>query len=417
MKDKNDVINTENIMKKISSDVREKKETGPCSDEDTVMSLEAGALRESNYFKSLKNIENYLVDLEELWDPREHSPITSHRKIIGNLIVFPKKAIRKILRMCGVTSVLLTRQAQFNNHALTLLNDLISWLHSELSESYAKSKELSKKVVELKQENILQKRRLDRMLSEMSKKYDLSEEGAANLVKEKNNLMDHNYFQFENLFRGEQKEIKKKQEVYLSIFKDSGNVLDIGCGRGEFLEILKENSIQATGIDLNEDMIYACKEKKLNVKQSDAITYLNSLEDNSLGGILASHVIEHFPPDLLADFLKLSSSKLKKGASIALETPNPLSIIVSAVNFYLDPSHIRPIHPEAIKFLLEVNGFEDVYLKYLSPYPKEVKLQPIVPDQSQEAPVEQFIKTLNNNTEKLNEMLYGYQDYAVIGKK
>lgn len=480
----------EKIMKQVREKIIKKKELGLNNDEKTKMNSETKLPHNHK-----QDIKNHLTFLNQKWDAKGLEPITSHRRILGPLIILSKKILQKLLK--PFSSTILIRQTEFNSQLVKLLNimipqwntaiaemskrqdvveSLIGQWHDELlnrhdelanrhdevvsrhesimtqrqeemlkdfwklfkkvdnwhdklmsnynnlNNEYEQLKqrhvELFEKAMEVRQENILQKHRLDRILAKMTTKYDLPRDEAAPLIHEKENLMDHNYFLFENRHRGSQEEIKKRQEVYLPVFKRSDNILDIGCGRGEFIELLQKEGIKATGIDLNEDMVHICKKKNLNVKQKDAITYLNSLKDESLGGIFASHIIEHLNIDLLIEFVKLCYTKLKKEAYIVFETPNPQSIITSAINFYLDFSHIKHVHPEAIKFLLESNGFVDINLKYLSPFPDELKLQPIQKyNQSEAASTNLPIELLNKNTEKLNNLLYGYQDYAVIGKK
>lgn len=407
-------VDIEKIMEKIKEKARKKKEL--CSgSEDPNTTFEIGKLTENDNYP-IENLRNCLDTIKNLnalmkiWDPREKIPITSHRKIIGPVIVLVKNTIRKVLTFFGITELLLSRQAEFNFGMVNILKDLTTGLN-------VKDSFLSKKILEVRQENILLKNRLDRILTEIKEKHDLSDESTASLVREKMGLKDHDYFLFENKYRGPQEEIKKKQQSYLSVFKGASNVLDIACGRGEFLEILRKEGIKSFGIDINEDMIYVCKDKNLDVIQVDALAYLSSIKDASLGGIFASHVIEHLTNDKIIELLKLCFVKLKTGAYFVLETPNPLSIIVSATNFYRDLSHIRPLHPEAMKFLMEANGFVDVQIKYLSPFPKEEKLQVINHDQSTRASGKLPVELLNKNIQKLNNLLYGYQDYAIISKK
>tara|TARA_B100000315_G_C14552697_1_gene576662 strand:- start:59 stop:1291 length:1233 start_codon:yes stop_codon:yes gene_type:complete len=398
-------IDVKKTMEKIQGIIRKKKEQKIYSKEDTEIANQRPFLKNKDPWT---DIDNCLTAIDQCWDPRKDSPITSHRKTTGHLIISIKNVMRKILNFFRIPHILLSRQAEFNFQVLKLLNQLTIILPVQ-------SNPLSEKIKEMRQENLLLKQRLDRILSEVIKKNDLSDTGAAILVREKEHIIDHNYFLFENKFRGKQIEIKKRLEVYLPIFKESDNVLDIGCGRGEFIEILQKENIKVKGIDLNEDMVFTCKEKKLDIEQIDAVTYLSSVNDVSLGGIFASHVIEHFNRDVLLEFINLCYSRLKNGAPIVFETPNPLSVVVSATNFHLDLSHNKPLHPEAIKFLLETNGFVDVKIKYLSPFPEEVRLQLLkdFPDASKK----KSINVLNQNIQKLNNLLYGYQDYAVIAKK
>ncbi len=175
------------------------------------------------------------------------------------------------------------------------------------------------------------------------------------------------YSQFEDKFRGNKKEIKSRLSIYIpflhSIKKDTKDIeiLDIGCGRGEWLEILKEHNYMAKGIDTNSNMIDFCKSKSLNVENIDAINYLKGLENNSLSLITGFHIIEHLDSfDTLLELLAESHRVLKSGGFTIFETPNPRNILVGASDFYIDPSHKTPIHPMTLKFFVQKIGFENV---------------------------------------------------------
>jgi len=398
-------IDVEKIMGKIQDSIKKKEEQGIYSNEDTEM-VNTGPFMKNN--DPWDDMNKFLNDLNLCWDPRKDSPITTHRIYTGPLVVFIKKVMRKILKFFRIPNLLLSRQAAFNFQVLKAINYLTADMPVEGSS-------LSKKIYELKRENTLLRQRLDLILAEIEKKYDLPEQAAVSIVREKNRTENHNYLLFENKFRGDREEIKKRLEFYLPLFKKADNVLDIGCGRGEFLEMLNDQGINATGIDTNEAMVSFCNKIKLKVQQAEAVTYLSSVSDASLGGLIASHVIEHFSNHLLYQFVKLCFLKLENGASIVFETPNPLSIVVSATNFNLDLSHVKPLHPETVKFLLESNGFTDVHIHYLSPFPDDMKFKFI--KDSFFSSKKKTVDQLNKNFQKLNDLLYGYQDYAVIGKK
>ena len=225
-----------------------------------------------------------------------------------------------------------------------------------------------------------------------------------------------NYFAFEDRFRGPRDEIKQRQLKYLNYYKDCRNVLDIGCGRGEFLELLKENGIKAQGLDIDLNMVNFCKSKELKVNMMDAVAFLEQVEDNSLDGIFIDQVVEHLEPDYLIKMLNLCYQKLMYGYFIILETVNPLSF-VSFANFYIDLSHVKPLHPETMRFLLEVAGFREIELKFYSPVPDEIRLQKVQLNNKMEDREKLLIETFNRNIDILNNQLYGPQDYAFFGKK
>ncbi len=222
-------------------------------------------------------------------------------------------------------------------------------------------------------------------------------------------IEDWRYASFENKYRGSEDEIKKQLENYIEFFRQERKVLDLGCGRGEFLTLLAENGITAEGIDINEQMIDICRERNLNCSKADILDNLAESEEESLGGIFSSQVIEHMPPNYLKRVIELAFHKLAPSSFIVLETINPTSVFALVQIYYLDLSHQKPIHPQALKFLLENAGFEDVEIK-LSSELREEKLQEL-PSANEESTI------LNRNVDKLNKLLYSAPNYAAIGQK
>jgi SAM-dependent methyltransferase len=231
------------------------------------------------------------------------------------------------------------------------------------------------------------------------------------------NLQENtNYYLFEERFRGSRKDIKQRQLAFLPYFEKCSRVLDIGCGRGEFLEILKDHAIGCIGVDSDPDMVAYCHSRQLEVEQSDAITYLETLDDKSLDGVFIDQVVEHLEPEYLVRLLALCHQKMKFGYYIIIETVNPLSF-VSFVNFYIDMTHKKPVHPETLQYLFSALGFRECEKKFFSPVSDEGRLKKIENKYSLDEAVQKIIEAYNYNTELLNTVLFGAQDYAVIGKK
>jgi O-antigen chain-terminating methyltransferase len=203
---------------------------------------------------------------------------------------------------------------------------------------------------------------------------------------------------------------------FLPYFENCSSVLDIGCGRGEFLEILRENDISGVGVDIDADMVAFCRSRKLNVDQSDAIAYLEKVEDKSLDGIFIDQVAEHLEPENLFRLLALCYQKLKFGYYIVVETVNPLSF-VSFVNFYIDLTHKKPLHPQTLEFLISTVGFRENEKKFFSPVSDESRLKKIPAPSGSDVSERVNVDIYNNNIDMLNSVLFGAQDYAVIGKK
>ena len=285
-----------------------------------------------------------------------------------------------------------------SNHVRIIFKSM-EWKVDKLASEYKDVKILMKKFILLKE-------KLNRLLSVLEEPKTPS---SAQLKEILEPLEDWRYVGFENRFRGNEEDVKKQQESYLPYFKNKGKVLDLGCGRGEFLELLKKNGIESEGLDVNQQMVDICHEKGLCCQKGDILEKLAEKEDNSLSGIFSSQVIEHLLPSYLKRLLELAYIKLAPLSHIVLETINPTSVFSLVQIYFLDISHEKPLHPQALKFLMESVGFEDVEIKYSKPMEEE-KLR--------ELPgADETISIMNQNIDKLNRLLYSPPNYAVIGKK
>ena len=387
-----------------------------------------------------------------------HIHFTSHRKIVGPFVVFLKELLRKLL------TPILERQVAYNATNARIVAHLQeeletirqqAQLREKLGEQQAKELQaIAEQQVQLRQEVLgtlaqeikrLQievptghvralevmrqqvsraERKLRRILYLLTDGQEVGEVLTPSSIAERTTAQgrpikvplqvlepDFDYFAFEERFRGSEEDIKERQRIYVEYFKGREPVLDIGCGRGEFLSLLKEAGIKANGVDLDIDMALHCQDKGLDVIRKDAFEYLESLPDESLGGVFAAQVIEHLEPSRIVQLVKLSHRKLRQGGVLILETPNPKCLTVFAENFYMDLSHIRLVHPEAMKFLLEMAGFNDVELKFSAPAVPSMRI-PSLPEST-----DLDFRDVNQGIERVNELLYGFQDYAVIGRK
>lgn len=224
---------------------------------------------------------------------------------------------------------------------------------------------------------------------------------------------EFDYAGFEERFRGSEETTRARQSLYLEDFRKSESVLEIGCGRGEFLELLREVGIAGKGVDLDLDMTLYCKEKGLDVVREDALAYLESLPDDSLGGVFAAQVIEHLETPQLTRLVSLCYRKLKPGGALVLETLNPECLMVLYRWFWLDLSHTRLIHPETLKFLVESVGFARVQCRFLPGGDTPLQIPPL------ELPglADTDLAGFNAATDYLNKLLYTSSDYAVTGIK
>jgi len=162
---------------------------------------------------------------------------------------------------------------------------------------------------------------------------------------------------FAERFRGSRDSVKERQRIYVPRFQSCRVVLDLGCGRGEFLELMKEAGIPARGIDLDEEAVALCRERGLEAEQAELFSYLGGLADSSLDGLFCAQVVEHLPPERVPELVRLAAMKLQRGGLLVIETPNPESLAIFATHFYLDPTHQRPVPPALLVFYLEEAGF------------------------------------------------------------
>jgi len=224
-------------------------------------------------------------------------------------------------------------------------------------------------------------------------------------AREQSRLLDPLYASFEDRYRGTRAEIKERQRIYLSRLNaataaaDQAPVVDIGCGRGEWLELLKESRITARGFDLNRVAVEECRERGLNVELADGLEALAALAPQSCSAVTGFHIIEHLPFESVVKLLDEALRVLRAGGVLILETPNPANLLVAAERFYLDPTHRNPLPSELTAYLMQSRGFEDVEILPLHPLQVERR------------------EYTDPRLGLMQEKLYGPQDYGAIGRK
>ena len=236
---------------------------------------------------------------------------------------------------------------------------------------------------------------------------------AAGAGNQLDGLDSHKYVGFEDRFRGSSDDIRQRVAEYLPFFQGARDVLDIGCGRGEFLALLRDQGITARGIDINGSMVDVCRQQGLDVTEGDALAYLRTQPDGSLGGLFAAQVVEHLEPRYLTLLLDAAFDKLRPGSTIVLETINPACWFAFFESYIRDITHVRPIHPDTLTYLLIATGFQHVDVRYRAPYPEHDKLQRLAPHAS----LGDAVDTLNANVERLNGLLFTWLDYAAVGRR
>ena len=175
------------------------------------------------------------------------------------------------------------------------------------------------------------------------------------------------YAEFEEHFRGKEEEVKKKFNIYTPVLSDvlerfrieRIKAVDLGCGRGEWLEILQEYGVDVLGVEINNFFLNKIKKKNLSAVKADVFDFLKKTKDDTFHIVTAFHIIEHIDTNLRVKFLREVLRVLKKGGICILETPNPRNLLVGSGDFYRDPSHITPFFPDTIQFIGKTIGFSD----------------------------------------------------------
>jgi SAM-dependent methyltransferase len=224
---------------------------------------------------------------------------------------------------------------------------------------------------------------------------------------------DSAYTAFENRFRGSREEVRRRQADYVELLKEHGPVVDLGCGRGELLELLRAAGIEARGVEGNLSAAQECRTKGLEVAQGDLVAYLEQQPPGSLGAVFAAQVAEHLPPPALQALLAAAHRALAKDGLLVLETVN----VASALGFFdvyiRDLTHERPLHPETLRFLAAAAGFSEARIELRSPVSEDVKLH-LVPTGGLPPPV---VKALNENVARLNALLFAPLDYTLVARR
>jgi len=232
---------------------------------------------------------------------------------------------------------------------------------------------------------------------------------------------DYKYVAFEDQFRGSVDDIHAKLAAYVPIFAGASDVLDIGCGRGEFLMALGEAGVSARGIDINTEMVAAARERGLKADVADALAFLSAAPDESFGGVFASQVVEHLQPAYLVRLLETAFHKLRPGAPIVVETINPTCWLAFFSSYLRDLTHVKPIHPDTLEYLTRASGFANVSVRYRAPVSDAMRMKPIqLPADFAEStdPAARALvdaaQIVNANASILNDLAFSNQDYAVI---
>ncbi len=226
---------------------------------------------------------------------------------------------------------------------------------------------------------------------------------------------DASYLLIQNRFRGSPEQIAERVAPYAGVFRGvAGRVLDIGAGRGELVSLLNQAGIDAYGVDADRAMVEAATERGAEVMHGDGLKHLASIPDKSLGGVAAIQVVEHLTQAELQELLMLCARKVRSGGKVVLETINPCSLLALSSNYFRDPTHVRPLHPDTLSYHMTLAGLSVDGVRYLSEVPPDARLQQVPVESYMSPRWAHAVETINRNTKRINELLFGFQDYAVL---
>ncbi len=362
------------------------------------------------------DLEDSLSRLHASWDPTAPVEITSHRPVLGRVIVPVKRAAMRVLR--PFARMALTRQAAFDGEVTRLLT---------LAVRRAGNIDLRLRELERDHRELLDRhRKLLRDVEETGLPEAVSRDTAVRPDGGGSDVIPADrtpsavtervsYVAFEDRHRGTPEQIAARQRGYVAMFAGApGTVLDAGCGRGEFLDLLREAGLPAYGVDVDAGMIGRCLQRGLDVRRGDLAEHLRGLPAASLGGIFAAQVVEHLDTPMLLDFIGLARDKIAAGGRLVIETINPAALATFSGAFHLDLTHVRPVHPVALRRAVEAAGFGAVEILGRSSLPDDAKMRMTKPARPVEGGPGELIDTLNANFTRINGLIYGDQDYALV---
>jgi SAM-dependent methyltransferase len=393
-------------------------------------------------------------DWRWLWEGDREFPIQSHRGFMGGLVVRLKRWLRPLVK--APQADLWERQRQFNLVLAGALQQVLDLetrtgdLHRDLLEVrndlLKDVKQHARRLAHLEEfkrvglDDIT--RHSDALFARVDQKFDryrresrelrsrlgallaVAEQAPEDLARRHEEM---EYVDLEDRFRGLEADIAERLSIYRPYLQRAvgqesaaggtpAEVLDLGCGRGEALAVLRDFGIAARGVDTSVEMVRACVAKGLTASAGELFAVLADTPQGSLAGVVSFHVIEHLPAPSLGRLVRLAWRALKAGGVLILETPSPLSLVVGARNFWLDPTHRRPVHPAMLELLYEQAGFERVERLDLRQFGTAERLPEIATADLPEAE-QHLAHEVNALRDRLDELLFGYQDYAVVGFK
>src|SRR3954453_21783702 len=311
-------------------------------------------------------------------------PVTAEREAGGGPKGLLKRMLRKLMRW--YVEPLAADQRVYNSSVLKLVDAL-----SERADAAAGSNERAQQLL----------RELEERLTRVERRGSAGLAPPATVAPQPAAAALPDYFAFESRMRGSVDAIRGRQRRYVEDFREAAPVLDVGCGGGELLQLLREVGVEARGIDADADMVAYARGEGLDVEQADLVEHLEGLPDGSLGGIFMGQVVEHLPPGVLVRALELAAAKLRGGGLLVAETINPVSPLALR-HYFADLTHAQPLVPETLQLLARQSGFAATEIRYLNE-PADRLTEPDDP-------------VIAANVRRLNELLFAPLDYALVAR-
>lgn len=362
-----------------------------------------------------------------LWTADREFPLASHRRgAIGRLVTLVKRFLRPIVKF--PLNDLWDRQRTYNLILLETVTRQAAEFQSAI-EAHARLLEKLDARTAIGLNDVM--RHNDALFARVDQKLDRYRRETKDLwhrlgafiaaePEEPRRLAaaqgEQSYVELEKRHRGSEEEITERVSTYLPYLRDKDEVLDLGCGRGEALKLFRSHGIAARGVDSSSEMVARCRDKGLPAEQGDLFETLARAEEGSLGGVVSFHVVEHLPADSLERLVRSAWRALRRGGVLILETPSPLSVVMSARNFWVDPTHKRPVHPASLEVAFREAGFEPVHRIDLHPFPEDERLPEIdisrLPDDQR-----LLADQVNRLRDILDDLLFGSRDFGLVGIK
>src|SRR5437588_7717408 len=341
---------------------------------------------------------------ERWWPVSAERPLERRPGLRGALLYPLKKVLRRLMRF--YVEPVAADQRAFNDAALKLVDELFEEVDLVFGRLDRAEGELAERRADARRVGELEER-----LTRVERRRDGATAAPATVAAQPAAAALPDYFAFESRMRGRSEEIRERQRAYVEDFRDAGPVLDVGCGRGELVGLLREAGVEARGVDADADMVAFARGEGLPVEQADLLAYLETLEDGALGGVFAGQVVEHLPPPALVRLLELAAAKLRPGGLLVAETINPLSPL--ALRYYFaDLTHAQPLVPETLELLARQAGFRETELRYLNEPPEDERLRAVeLPDDEAFDPAREALAA---NVRRLNDVLFAPLDYALV---